>query len=231
MRIDWVFMNVFSAIILGAGSGDRMGGIDKILTEISGVPAILHSVNAFIEVGIFQTTILLANTDNIDELKRLMSDPKYQSVHVVLGGNRRKDSVRIGLDQIKSSDYVMIHDGARPCVSPDLIRRGMMASENSDAAIPVVPITDTVKMLKDSMVMSTMDRSSLYASQTPQVFKYKTIAELHLTLTSDVTDDAAIIEIHGGNVSTYDGDPENIKMTNPIDIEIAETILKRRKGK
>jgi 2-C-methyl-D-erythritol 4-phosphate cytidylyltransferase len=150
---------------------------------------------------------------------------------VVLGGNRRQDSVRIGLDQIKSSDYVMIHDGARPCVSPDLIRRGMMASENSDAAIPVVPITDTVKMLKDSMVMSTMDRSSLYASQTPQVFKYKTIAELHLTLTSDVTDDAAIIEIHGGNVSTYDGDPENIKMTNPIDIEIAETILKRRKGK
>ena len=224
-------MNVFSAIILGAGSGDRMGGIDKILTEISGLPAILHSVNAFLEVGIFQTTIVLANTDNIADLKRHMTGAKYQSVHVVLGGKRRQDSVKIGLDQIKSSDYVMIHDGARPCVSPSLIRRGIMASETSDAAIPVVPITDTVKMLNDSIVMSTLDRSTLYASQTPQVFRYTTISELHLTLTSDVTDDAAVIEIYGGNVSTFDGDPENIKMTNPLDIEIAEIILKRRKDK
>ena len=223
-------MNVFSAIILGAGSGNRMGGIDKILTEISGLPAILHSVNTFLEVGIFQTTIVLATTDNIAQLKYLMSGPEYESVHVALGGEKRQDSVKIGLDRIKSSDYVMIHDGARPCLSPALIRRAIVASETSDAAIPVVPITDTVKMLDDSTVISTVDRSSLYASQTPQVFRYKTIAELHLKLTSDVTDDAAIIEIDGGRVATFEGDPENIKMTNPLDIEIAEIILNRRKN-
>jgi len=223
-------MKVFSTIILGAGSGDRMSGIDKILSEISGLPAILHSVNAFLEVGIFQNTIVVANTDNIAELKRLLSASKYQSVDVVLGGKRRQDSVKIGLDKIRSSDYVMIHDGARPCVSPALIKRGVVAAETSDAAIPVVPITDTVKMLSDSAVLSTIDRSSLYASQTPQVFNYRTIAELHLNLTSDVTDDASVIEINGGNVSTFNGDPENIKMTNPIDIEMAEVILKRRKS-
>lgn len=223
-------MKVFSAIILGAGSGDRMSGIDKILSEISGLPAILHSVNAFLEVGIFQNTIVVANTDNIAELKRLLSASKYQSVDVVLGGKRRQDSVKIGLDKIRSSDYVMIHDGARPCVSLALIKRGVVAAETSDAAIPVVPITDTVKMLSDSAVLSTIDRSSLYASQTPQVFNYRTIAELHLNLTSDVTDDASVIEINGGNVSTFNGDPENIKMTNPIDIEMAEVILKRRKS-
>ncbi|MED5449497.1 MAG: 2-C-methyl-D-erythritol 4-phosphate cytidylyltransferase, partial [Chloroflexota bacterium] len=117
-------MKVFSAIILGAGSGDRMSGIDKILSEISGLPAILHSVNAFLEVGIFQNTIIVENADNIAELKRLLSASKYQSVDVVLGGKRRQDSVKIGLDKIRSSDYVMIHDGARPCVSPALIKRG-----------------------------------------------------------------------------------------------------------
>ena len=223
-------MGVYSAIILGAGAGNRMGCIDKILTEISGVPAILHSVNAFLEVGIFQNTIVLANTQNMDQLKNLMASPEYQSVHVVLGGERRQDSVKIGLEQIESSDYVMIHDGARPCVSIALIKRAVGASEASDAAIPVVPINDTVKVLNDSSVVSTIDRDSLYASQTPQVFDYKTIAELNLTLTSDVTDDASVIELHGGNVSTFDGDPENIKITNPIDLEIAEMILKRRKN-
>ena len=103
-------MNRFSAIILGAGSGDRMGGIDKILTEIAGLPSVLHSVNAFLEVGRFETTIVLANTENVGQLKYLTSGPEYQSVEVVLGGIRRQDSVKIGLDQIKSSDFVMIHD-------------------------------------------------------------------------------------------------------------------------
>ena len=221
-------MNRFSAIILGAGSGDRMGGIDKILTEIAGLPSILHSVNAFLEVGRFETTIVLANTENVGQLKYLTSGPEYQSVEVVLGGIRRQDSVKIGLGQIKSSDFVMIHDGARPCVSSALIRRAITASENTDAAIPVVPINDTVKMVEASVVTSTVDRSSLYASQTPQVFRYKTISELHRKLTFEVTDDASVAEIYGVEVSTFEGDPENIKMTTPLDMEIAEIILKRR---
>lgn len=221
-------MNRFSAIILGAGSGDRMDGIDKILTEIAGLPSILHSVNAFLEEGIFEATIVIANADNIGQLNHLTSGPEYQSVHVVLGGIRRQDSVKIGLDQIKSSDFVMIHDGARPCISSALIRRAITESENSDAAIPVVPINDTVKMVDDSVVTSTIDRSRLYASQTPQVFRYKTISELHSALTSEVTDDASVVEIYGVKVATFEGDPENIKMTTPLDIEIAEIILKRR---
>ena len=221
-------MNRFSAIILGAGSGDRMGGIDKILTEIAGLPSILHSVNAFLEVGRFETTIVLANTENVGQLKYLTSGPEYQSVEVVLGGIRRQDSVKIGLGQIKSSDFVMIHDGARPCVSSALIRRAITESENTDAAIPVVPINDTVKMVDASVVTSTVDRSSLYASQTPQVFRYKTISELHRKLTFEVTDDASVAEIYGVEVSTFEGDLENIKMTTPLDMEIAEIILKRR---
>ena len=221
-------MNRFSAIILGAGSGDRMGGIDKILTEIAGLPSILHSVNAFLEVGRFETTIVLANTENVGQLKYLTSGPEYQSVEVVLGGIRRQDSVKIGLGQIKSSDFVMIHDGARPCVSSALFRRAITESENTDAAIPVVPSNDTVKMLDASVVTSTVDRSSLYASQTPQVFRYKTISELHRKLTFEVTDDASVAEIYGVEVSTFEGDPENIKMTTPLDMEIAEIILKRR---
>lgn len=223
------YMNVFSAIILGAGIGDRMDGIDKILTEICGLPAILHSVHTFLISDTFESTVVVANSHNIAELERLMSGPEYQSVQVVLGGNLRQDSVKNGLAHIESADYVMIHDGARPCVSVELIERAVKSMESADAAIPVVPITDTVKMLQGSEVGSTLDRSDLYFAQTPQVFKFTSIVESHQLVTSGVTDDSSVVEILGGTVSTFDGDPENIKITNPIDIEIVEMILEKRK--
>ena len=223
-------MSGFSAIILGAGTGDRMHGIDKIMTTICGLPAILHSVNAFLRTGIFETMTVVANAHNISKLEHLFSSPEYRAVQVILGGIRRQDSVKNALATIDAVDYVVIHDGARPCVSSDLIGRAIKATRTSDAAIPVVPVTDTIKIVREFRVVSTVDRSNLFSTQTPQVFKYSHISEFHKMFTDGVTDDSSLVEISGGDVSTFAGDPENIKITNPIDIEIAETILQRRKN-
>lgn len=223
-------MSGFSAIILGAGTGERMRGIDKIMTTICGLPTILHSVNAFLRTGIFETMTVVANTHNISKLEHLMSSPEYHRVQVILGGIRRQDSVKNALATIDAIDYVVIHDGARPCVSSDLIGRAVKATQNSDAAIPVLPVTDTIKIVREFKVVSNVDRSNLFSTQTPQVFKYSSIAKFHKIFTDDVTDDSSLVEISGGDVSTFAGDPENIKITNPIDIEIAETILQRRRN-
>lgn len=223
-------MSGFSAIILGAGTGERMRGIDKIMTTICGLPTILHSVNAFLRTGIFETMTVVANTHNISKLEHLMSSPEYHRVQVILGGIRRQDSVKNALATIDAIDYVVIHDGARPCVSSDLIGRAVKATQNSDAAIPVLPVTDTIKIVREFKVVSNVDRSNLFSTQTPQVFKYSSIAKFHKIFTDDVTDDSSLVEISGGDVSTFAGDPENIKITHPIDIEIAETILQRRRN-
>ena len=207
-----------------------MRGIDKIMTTICGLPTILHSVNAFLRTGIFETMTVVANTHNISKLEHLMSSPEYHRVQVILGGIRRQDSVKNALATIDAIDYVVIHDGARPCVSSDLIGRAVKATQNSDAAIPVLPVTDTIKIVREFKVVSNVDRSNLFSTQTPQVFKYSSIAKFHKIFTDDVTDDSSLVEISGGDVSTFAGDPENIKITHPIDIEIAETILQRRRN-
>ena len=223
-------MSVFSAIILGACTGNRMHGIDKIMTNICGLPVILHSVDAFLRSGIFETMTVVANAYNISRLEHLMSAPKYRTVQVILGGIRRQDSVKNALATINPVDYVMIHDGARPCVSADLISRAVKATQTSDAAIPVLPVADTMKMVREFKVVSTVDRCNLFLAQTPQVFKFSNIAKIHKMVTDGVTDDSSLVEMSGGDGSTFAGEPENIKITNPIDIEIAETMLQRRKN-
>ncbi len=207
-----------------------MHGIDKIMTNICGLPVILHSVDAFLRSGIFETMTVVANAYNISRLEHLISAPQYRTVQVVLGGIRRQDSVKNALATINAVDYVMIHDGARPCVSADLIGRAVKATQTSDAAIPVLPVADTMKMVREFKVVSTVDRSNLFLAQTPQVFKFSNIAKIHKTVTDGVTDDSLLVEMSGGDVSTFAGEPENIKITNPIDIEIAETILQKRKN-
>ena len=154
-----------------------MHGIDKIMTTICGLPAILHSVNAFLRTGIFETMTVVANAHNISKLEHLMSSPEYRAVQVILGGIRRQDSVKNALATIDAVDYVVIHDGARPCVSSDLIGRAIKATRTSDAAIPVVPVTDTIKIVREFRVVSTVDRSNLFSTQTPQVFKYSHISK------------------------------------------------------
>lgn len=149
----------------------------------------------------------------------------------VAGGDRRRDSVAAGLAAGSATDWVLIHDAARPLITVDLIARVMDAArvDGSDGVIPVVPVTDTIKRVVDDTVVDTVDRSQLVATQTPQAFRLASLVQAHLVDPDvDVTDDAGLVERAGGTVSVVRGDPQNLKITYPGDLERARTIARER---
>jgi 2-C-methyl-D-erythritol 4-phosphate cytidylyltransferase/2-C-methyl-D-erythritol 2,4-cyclodiphosphate synthase len=157
-------------------------------------------------------------------------------ISVVQGGSRRQDSVRIGLEALtesdRSPDYVAIHDGPRPFIDEPMLARGLNAAIKGGAAIPAVAVTDTIKKVnEDGIITSTPDRSTLRAVQTPQIFELSMALEAHRRVPDDVTDDAMMVERIGRSVTVFEGSPDNIKITNPGDLEIAERIFAVRQRK
>jgi 2-C-methyl-D-erythritol 4-phosphate cytidylyltransferase len=145
---------------------------------------------------------------------------------VCSGGIRRQDSVRCGLESIGPLDWVAVHDGGRPLVKPGMIARGLEAARETGAAVPVIPLADTVKEVgEDGAVLRTLERARLRAVQTPQVFRYDLLLRAHQEITEEVTDDAAMVEMLGMRVMTYEGRRRNIKITTPEDFTVAEAWL------
>ncbi len=146
---------------------------------------------------------------------------------VCAGGRRRQDSVRFGLDLLTACEWVMVHDGARPCFDDPMLQRGLEAAAEFGSAVAGVPVKDTIKRIAENqMVRETPDRAQLWAAQTPQVFRYRTLLEAHKSYNQDVTDDAAMLESLGHPVKMFLGAYENIKVTTADDLLIAEVFLK-----
>ena len=162
--------------------------------------------------------------------RRLVTGREWSKVtDVCIGGKRRQDSVAEGLKQISGYEWVVIHDGARPLVTLDLIERGLEAARETGAAAAAVPVTDTIKEVnKAGMVSRTSPRQNLMAVQTPQVFRFDLIQIAHRQDCGDVTDDASLVENLGHRVKLYPGSYDNIKITTPADIILAEALLKKR---
>ena len=151
-------------------------------------------------------------------------------VDVCVGGKRRQDSVAAGLKQLKKCEWVIIHDGARPLVTKELIEEGLKAAQETGAAIAAVPVTDTIKVAGDDRIVhQTPSRQNLWAVQTPQVFRSGIITEAHQKAKGEATDDASLVEQAGYKVKLYTGSYDNIKITNPRDLLIAEMIIKHGK--
>jgi len=152
-------------------------------------------------------------------------------VAVWAGGRRRRDSVAAGLGQLNHCDWVIIHDGARPLVTADLISQGLEAARETGAAIAAVPVTDTIKVVgSDRIIQQTVPRHNLWAAQTPQVFRYDIIAEAYHQTKGEVTDDASLVEQLGYRVRLYMGAYDNIKITTPDDLVLAE-VLRQKHGR
>jgi 2-C-methyl-D-erythritol 4-phosphate cytidylyltransferase len=135
-----------------------------------------------------------------------------------------------GLDRLVGCDWAVIHDGARPLVTAELIERGLEAVRETGAAIAAVPVTDTIKLADESLtVQGTPPRHNLWAVQTPQVFGFGIIREAYENCRYDVTDDARAVEMAGGQVKIYNGSYDNIKITTPDDLALAEILLRKRK--
>ena len=146
----------------------------------------------------------------------------------VAGGERRRDSVLAGLEQVPASvSHVIVHDAARPLATPDLVRRVIdrLLAGGVDAVVPVVPVRDTLKRVGDGWVVETVDRRGLAAVQTPQGFKVEILRAAHRADPADASDDAVLVERYGGSVATVEGESANLKVTYPGDLVLAEALL------
>jgi len=168
----------------------------------------------------------------LDLGRKLVAEKGWSKVtEVCLGGVRRQDSVREGLNKLKGCDWVVIHDGARPFLTLDLIRDGLKAGQVTGAAVVAVPVKDTIKLGDGGMmVKTTLNRQALWAVQTPQTFRFDIITKAHEQITADVTDDASMVEQLGYKVKLYMGSYDNIKITTPEDLALAEVIARNRKA-
>jgi 2-C-methyl-D-erythritol 4-phosphate cytidylyltransferase len=219
-------MNGVSAIIVAAGAGKRFGQ-KKQFAYLRAKPVLewtLERFEAHPEIG----TIVLVLPDEQDHKHYRLRYAKI--VDIVRGGERRQDSVWQGFRLLAASapEVVLVHDGARPLVPADLISRVIAAARGTGAAVPVLPVEETIKEVRDGRVARTVDRSFLARSQTPQGFRYDVLSRALDAARKERfcgTDEAVLVERLGLAVTAVPGDPRNIKITTPIDIPIAEALL------
>ena len=220
-----------AAIIVAAGDSQRMNGVDKMFAPLGGRPVLARVLDTFQSCKKINHIIVVMHSKNIEQCRRLVAaETSWEKVKdICLGGKRRQDSVAEGLKRLKEGEWVVIHDGARPLVTVDIIERGLEAAKETGAAVAAVPVLDTIKLVKDDeIVRQTLPRQNLRAVQTPQVFRYDVIKNTYKYTTGDVTDDAALVEKAGYKVKLYMGSYDNIKITAPDDLAVAEALLKAR---
>ncbi len=222
-----------AAVIAASGLGRRMGAAAKkqyLLLE--GIPILARSVIAFIETpGVVQIVVVVPPGETVQVRKILKPYCPLDQLTFAEGGERRQDSVYNGLRVVnRDAELVCIHDGARPLVSKALIDATLRAALQWGAAIPIIPVTDTLKEVDaDGMIKGTVSRENLRRAQTPQVFRQDLIQEAYRkaeVLGIDATDDAYLLEMLGFKVFTVPGDSGNLKITCPADLQIAEVLLK-----
>lgn len=214
------------AIIVAAGKSQRMGELDKLFASLGGKPLLLRTTYPFQQCKLIDQIVVAVSREKETLCRQLMSGEEWSKVSdICIGGRRRQDSVAAGLHRLAGSDWVVIHDGARPLVTVDLIERGIEAARETGAAVAAVPVTDTIKVsAEDGIVHETPPRQNLWAVQTPQVFRYKMITQAHQKTNDDVTDDASLVEHLGYKVKLYMGSYNNIKITTPADLALAEIL-------
>ena len=218
------------AVIAAGGGSRRMDGVDKIFAAVAGRPVLWHVLQVFQACDRVDQVVVVLSSASVERGLRLVEEGGFSKVTAVCaGGRRRQDSVAEGLKRLDRCDWVLVHDGARPCLTVDLIERGLVEARQTGAAIAAVPLKETVKVVDaEGLIQSTPRRESLWAAQTPQVFRFDLLAEAYWKTTQEVTDDASLVEASGHKVRVYMGLYDNMKVTTPEDLALAETILRMR---
>ena len=219
-----------SAVIVAAGTAQRMCGIDKIMTPLGSVPLLLRTLRALAASEKFTDFIIVTRKELMQEVKELCERDAKGFCAVIEGGSSRAESVLRGLEAVRT-ELVAIHDGARPLVTVRVIEEVIAAAAQYGAAAPAIPVHDTIKVARNGIVMQTPDRSALFAVQTPQVFRTEAIRralQAALAQNLPLTDDCSAMEAAGYPVHLTAGEEENLKITVPSDLILAEAILKRR---
>jgi len=232
---------MLSAIIVAAGSSERMG-FDKLFALVSGKPVIAHTIAAFEKTKCVDEIILVGRADSLAELRKLIGTPTNVK-QIVAGGAERSDSVRLGLEHLDSkSDYVAVHDAARPMITPEKIARVFEAAKKNGAASLAEPINDTLKRADpavaasaeeavDLTITESVDRRGIYGMQTPQVFERKLLEKAYDIVANkkiSVTDEVSAVELLGHKIVLVPNYDFNFKVTYPRDLPLAEFVLRQR---
>lgn len=225
---------LISAVIVSAGNSTRMGGINKQFLELDGAPVIINTVTAFQKSDLVDEIVIVTRERDIEEVAKLVEKYEFSKVlNIVAGGKTRQLSVYEGIISTSNiADLVVIHDGARPLVTVKVIEETIKAAAEFGAAATGVKVKDTVKVVDENdNIIDTPDRAYMRFIQTPQVFEKKLYLDAVNTVknSQDFTDDCMLIEAYGKTVKFVDGDYENIKITTPEDIDLAESYIKRRR--
>ncbi len=225
-------MTIASALIPAAGAGERLGkGVNKALVEVAGKPILAHTLSVFEACESVGEIVIVTGEQDIEAAGEIAGRFGFTKVkHIIAGGAQRQDSVRNGLAKC-SHDIIVIHDAARPMVTCGMIERSIEKAREMGACIAAVPVIDTIKSSEEGVVSATIDRRLLYSVQTPQTFRTDLIRKAYDKAYEDgfyATDDSALVEHLGEKVAIVQGSYENIKITTPSDLEIAECRLASR---
>lgn len=217
-------------IVTAAGKGTRFGHPDgKQFASLLNQPVILHTLQAFSRITLSQAVVTF-DPDTIPALENLLKgQPVPYPIQVIAGAETRSKSVRLAFEALGVVDRVMIHDGARPNVTHELILRLLADAARHDAVIPGVPVIDTIKWIEGQRVAHTVDRDKLVAIQTPQIFDYALLKQAYETVdTAGATDESMLMEKMGIPVYVTPGDPDNIKLTVPRDLAYLTVAMRER---
>ena len=218
-------------LIVAGGRGTRMGGPQpKQFLQLAGRPVLMHTLEAFDRWDASARLIVVLPEDQIDTWKRLCEAHVFGRIHrVVAGGETRFHSVRNGLDAVASDGLIAVHDGVRPLVAPSVIAACFAAAADGGAAVPVVPVVESVREVDADGGSRPVDRTRLRVVQTPQVFRADVLRAAYcLPYDPRFTDDASVVEASGVAVRLVPGNRENIKLTTPMDLLLAEQLMRRK---
>ncbi|SDZ62314.1 2-C-methyl-D-erythritol 4-phosphate cytidylyltransferase [Evansella caseinilytica] len=227
-------MEKYTVVIPAAGQGKRMNaGMNKQFICMDHIPLLIHTLRVFEEDLLCRSIVLVVNPDERNAVAELLQDYNIRKVgKLVRGGKERQQSVYEGLKAMEEGGIVLVHDGARPFIDHSIIHKLVRTAGTKGAATVATRVKDTIKQVEAGQVKATVDRSCLWAVQTPQAFRHTELLEAHRKAEIEgfeATDDASIIEFVGAPVYIVEGDYENIKITTPEDIVFGEAIISNRK--
>ena len=223
-----------AAVILAAGSSVRMGN-DKILARLAEIPVLARTIRPFQDSDCIQEIVVVTSAEKLQEVTELCREYSFGKVSkVVTGGRTRAESALTGVSEVSGkAELIAVHDGARPLVTEDLIRRTVELAAKKYAAVPAIRSTDTLKTAgEDGAIIGTVDRDTTWRIQTPQVFKADLIKGALTKAMKQglpLTDDSSAMEVLGITTYIVEGEEENIKLTKPLDLLLAAAILKDRR--
>jgi 2-C-methyl-D-erythritol 4-phosphate cytidylyltransferase len=222
-----------AAVVVAAGRGERLGAPDKVLLPLAGRAMLAWSLRALEQAETIGPVVVVAGSHTLEAVGQLVRDGRFAKVRaVVAGGERRQDSVAAGLAALpEGTEIVVIHDGARPLVEPELFDRCAAAAAKHGAAIAATPVSDTLKRVAEGTIAGTVDRAGLWAAQTPQAFRLEALRRAIAASSGEtVTDEAGLCEAAGVPVSVVPASPANLKVTHAEDIPVADALLRNRGG-